>query len=416
MALEGTIKDFGLPDIFQLIGLQRKTGILTLKNQQEQVTVTFENGMVVMADSSGKRLEDRLGNVLVKQGKLSKERLDDVLQTQKATLQRLGHVLVSNSFISGKDLKDALQVQVSQIVFRLFRWREGEYHFAPTDSVDFDRENFNPMSADFILMEGIRMVDEWPIIEKKIPSMDIVFRTVIDASMIEVGGEEAEDALGALAEPKRAAASSSNKIRLTPEEEKIFRRIDGTRTVQGIIDSTGMGDFEVCRTLFDMLNRNIITPAGRGPSRDPSRFARDDDAEPIRTPALAMMAAAAVLSVAGLFAQMSSPFAVLGLPPLRSAYDPGRSSYELMIQAVSQARLQRLDRALLAHFLAKGSLPETLDGLVDAGLVDRGYLNDPRKNQFRYRRGPRGYELSVQDDRGNPAAGTLIERFLPVDR
>ena len=26
MALEGTIKDFGLPDIFQLIGLQRKTG------------------------------------------------------------------------------------------------------------------------------------------------------------------------------------------------------------------------------------------------------------------------------------------------------------------------------------------------------------------------------------------------------
>ena len=44
------------------------------------------------------------------------------------------------------------------------------------------------MSADFILMEGIRMVDEWPIIEKKIPSMDIVFRPVVDPSMIEVGG------------------------------------------------------------------------------------------------------------------------------------------------------------------------------------------------------------------------------------
>ncbi|MFI5183166.1 MAG: DUF4388 domain-containing protein, partial [Vicinamibacteria bacterium] len=86
MALEGTIKDFGLPDIFQLIGLQRKTGLLTLKNDKEQVTVTFENGMVVMADSSAKRLEDRLGNVLVKQGKLGKERLDEALSTQKATL------------------------------------------------------------------------------------------------------------------------------------------------------------------------------------------------------------------------------------------------------------------------------------------------------------------------------------------
>src|SRR3989442_5925081 len=94
MALEGTIKDFGLPDIFQLIGLQRKTGILTLNNEKDNVTVTFENGMVVMADQASKRLEDRLGSVLVKQGKLSKERLDEALQTQKATLQRLGHVLV----------------------------------------------------------------------------------------------------------------------------------------------------------------------------------------------------------------------------------------------------------------------------------------------------------------------------------
>ena len=46
MALEGTIKDFGLPDIFQLIGLQRKTGLLTLKHDTEDVTVTFEGGMV----------------------------------------------------------------------------------------------------------------------------------------------------------------------------------------------------------------------------------------------------------------------------------------------------------------------------------------------------------------------------------
>src|SRR5262245_4037260 len=267
MALEGTIKDFGLPDIFQLIGLQRKTGLLTLTNEKENVTVTFENGMVVMADSSAKRLEDRLGHVLVKQAKLSKERLDEALQTQRATLQRLGHVLITGNYITTKDLKDALQTQVSQIVFKVFRWRDGEYHFAPTDSVDYDRENFTPMSADFILMEGIRMVDEWPIIEKRIPSMDIVLRSVVEASLIEVGGG---DALGldALADPKRSAASSASQIRLTPEEERIYRKVDGTRTVQQIIDSTGMGEFEVCRTLFDLLNRNIISTIGRGVARE----------------------------------------------------------------------------------------------------------------------------------------------------
>ena len=259
MALEGTIRDFGLPDIFQLIGLQRKTGILTLKHEKDEVTVAFENGMVVAADSSTKRLEDRLGNVLVKQGKLTKERLEDALSTQKATLQRLGHVLVTQNAITQKDLKDAIQVQVSQLVFKVFRWRDGEYHFAPTDTVDYDRENFNPMSADFILMEGIRMVDEWPIIEKKIPSMDIVFRPAVDPGQIEVSSAAPDEA-----EAKRSAASASNKIRLTRDEERVFRKVDGTRTVQGIVDSSGLSEFDTCRILFDLLNRNLISTVGRG--------------------------------------------------------------------------------------------------------------------------------------------------------
>src|SRR5512134_920959 len=272
MALEGTIRDFGLPDIFQLIGLQRKTGILTLVNDKdkESVTVTFETGMVVMADSSERRLEDRLGNVLVKQGKISRDRLDDALSIQKQTLQRLGHILATSSAITTRDLRDALQVQVAQIVFRVFRWREGRYQFNAADSVDYDRENFVPMSADFILMEGIRMVDEWPIIEKKIPSFDMVFRPVVDPSQIDVGdgaGAEAGASAG------RSPASSTGRIRLAADAERVFRKVDGVRTVQAIIDATGSGEFEVCRTLFDFLNRNLIAPSGRGAA------ARDRHAE-----------------------------------------------------------------------------------------------------------------------------------------
>ena len=51
MALEGTIKDFGLPDIFQLIGLQRKTGTLTLQSDKEEVTVTASGTQESVFDS-----------------------------------------------------------------------------------------------------------------------------------------------------------------------------------------------------------------------------------------------------------------------------------------------------------------------------------------------------------------------------
>ena len=410
MALEGTIKDFGLPDIFQLIGLQRKTGLLTLTNEKESVTVTFENGMVVMADSSSKRLEDRLGSVLVKQGKLSRERLEEALQVQKQTLQRLGHVLATNSYITAKDLKDALQVQVSHIVFKVFRWRDGNYNFAPTDNVDYDRENFNPMSADFILMEGIRMVDEWPIIEKKIPSMDIVFRSAVDPSLIEVGAARAEETPpAAAAAGNRTPASSSNKIRLSPEEERLYRKVDGTRSVQAIIDASGAPEFEVCRTLFDLLNRNIIAKAGTGAAR------AAEEEEVTGTvgsgiPGFVVLALVAFLSLAGIGAQLRSPFAVTGLPPLL-----GGSSDELL-EGVSLSRLQRLDRALVAYHLIHGATPRVLDDLVASGLLDESGLQDPWSRPYYYAPGPSGYLISAVDTSGRPRRTASIERVLAVER
>lgn len=398
MALEGTIKDFGLPDIFQLIGLQRKTGVLTLKSPKETVTVVFENGMVVSADSSQKRLEDRLGNVLVKQGKLGKERLDDVLQTQRATLQRLGHILISSSAITAKDLKEALSVQVSQIVFKVFRWRDGEYHFAPSDAVDYDREHTTPMSADFILMEGIRMVDEWPIIEKKIPSMDIVFRTAVESSAIEVKAEGDDHAAP---DAKKGAASS--KIRLSPEEERILRRVDGIRTVQGVIDSTGLSDFEVCRVLFDFLNRNIIAPAGRA---GVPREAEAQTRVPVSPVAgTVLLVAAGVLSLLGIIVQVSSPFGVLGRPPLLESSD--------ILDSVSQSRLDRLDRAILSFHRLYGTAPGKLEELVEEGLVDASYLQDPWSRPYHYALTEGGYLLNDVDERGKMVPGSLIERALP---
>ena len=404
MALEGTIKDFGLPDIFQLIGLQRKTGVLTLTSEKDTITVTFENGMVVMADSGSKRLEDRLGSVLVKQGKLSKERLDEALQTQKATLQRMGHILVAGNFITQQDLKEALQVQVSQIVYRVFRWRDGHYHFAPTDTVDYDRENFQPLSADFILMEGIRMVDEWPIIEKKIPSMDVVFRAVVDPSMIEVGASApSEDVLAG----KRAAASSLSKIRLSQEEERVYRKVDGTRTVQAIVDSTGMGEFDVCKILFDLLNRNLITFAGRGMGGPSETIIGRVEAPASPITGYVTLGVAAALALAGAIANWGRPIGVVTLPPLLEG------SYSSMLDAVAETRLQRLDRALQAHRFAYGALPKTLVELADVDLVDRSYLKDPWSRPYHYALTQDGYLLSAVDDSGRKLPHSTIERRLP---
>jgi predicted transcriptional regulator len=400
MALQGSIKDFGLPDIFQLIGLQRKTGMLTLTQSDETVTVAFENGMVVNADTSAKRIEDRLGNLLVKQGKLSDEKLEEVLQKQKATLQRLGHILVANGYVSQKDLQSALQVQVSQNVFKLFRWKVGDYHFEPSEKVEYDRANVQPMSADFILMEGIRMVDEWPIIEKKIPSMDIVFRSAVDNSMIEVAADD--DMFG---DSKKAG---SNKIKLSPDEAKVFKRVDGQRTVQAVIDATGLGDFDVCKALYDLLSRDIIAPTGRGAKAKDVGGAPEEESGGALGWGVAGVALA--LALAGAAVQLRTPFGVLGRPPLLN------DSWHLLMDGVSRSRLQRLDRALMAFRYEHGTLPKTLEELSEEGLVDRAHLNDPWDRPYHYGATAAGYVLNAVDDGGKPAPGTIIERSFAATR
>jgi len=388
MALEGTIKDFGLPDIFQLIGLQRKTGILTLTSAREKVTVTFDGGQVVLADSSGARLEERLGVVLVKQGLLSQARLDELLQTQKQTLQRLGHILASSGAVNPEEVKRAAQLQVAETVFRLFRWKEGQYHFAPTDSVDYDKKNLKPMSADFILMEGIRMVDEWPIIEKKIPSMDLVFGSVMDASLIETGGE---------------GEAASNKVRLTDKEAKVFQKVNGSNTVQLIIDSAGLGEFETCHVLFDLLNRNIIASVGRGAATQ-ALEGPAETASPVLGHILAGVAV--VLSVAAIGLHLATPFAVLGRPSLLE--EPSA----LLLERVSRARMEKLDRAIMAFRLVHGEVPTSLEGLVEVALVDAPLLRDPWGTPYEYVVTQGGYSIRAAQRAPGAAPGPEIKRVL----
>src|SRR6266705_645434 len=238
MALKGTLKDFSLADIFQLIGIQKKTGVLTLKNDREVVTVSFVEGSVVSADAFHRRLEDRLGTVLVKSGRITEAQLQEALKVQKNTLQRMGNILVENRFIEAQDLRDALHIQISQMIYRLFRWRDGEYNFSQEERVDYDKDYVMPMSAESILMEGARILDEWPMIEKGIKSFASVFRAanveIATAPRTAVPGSEDEAARG---------------VTLNEHERSVYNLVDGKRTVQEIVERCALSEFDTCRIL-----------------------------------------------------------------------------------------------------------------------------------------------------------------------
>jgi hypothetical protein len=231
-----------------------------------------------------------------------------------------------------------------------------------------------------------------------------VFRAVVDPHLIEVKtGEDDHHGGGDTKKGPAGAAPAPTKIRLSAEEEKIFRRVDGTRTVQSIIDMTGLSDFEVCRTLFELLNRNIIAPVGRGTARE-TTGAHQVVVQGSPIPGYILVAAAVVLSLLGLVVQAKTPFGVLTRPPLLEV--------ETLLEGTRQARLERLDRALVSYHYLYGMAPGRLEDLVQESLVDKSYLADPWGRPYHYALTEAGYLLNAVDERGKMVPGTLVERTL----
>jgi hypothetical protein len=405
MALRGTLKDFALPDIFQLIGMQRKTGLLTLKSERETVTVVFENGMVVMADSTVRRLDDLLGNVLVRQGKLRKQDLDEVLAKQKTSMQRLGYILTSDGYIDNDALKAALSEQVQQIVFRVFRWKDGQYDFDTSTTIDYDRRQVTPVSTDHILMEGIRRVDEWPIIEKRIPSLRMVFRPLVPLDKVHKSDEAAgegvslEAAFGALDEEQTSREKRpAQGVALSETEYLIYTLLDGRRSIADVVEMTGTSDFDVSRTIFDLIERNLVEPVGR--RRDEVARKKVVAVQATTSSVLGIVVLVVVLaaSVFGLLYTYSKPFRV---PVTTDFFPVERESFR---RAMTVVRMERVDSALRSYFLNYGEYPAALEELVNASpaLVSPTDLEDSAGIRFIYDRTPQRVALAAMNEAGEP--------------
>src|SRR5262249_56079560 len=95
MALAGTLKDFGIADILQLIAQQQKTGVLHLRSKDQEVKVGFVEGAIVSAESATRKKRDLFGHLLVRAELITEAQLEMALETQKRSLQRLGDCPIS---------------------------------------------------------------------------------------------------------------------------------------------------------------------------------------------------------------------------------------------------------------------------------------------------------------------------------
>lgn len=187
MAFQGSLAELHLPDIIQLISVSGKTGVFHLTDGALKGRIYLNDGKIVHAE------------------------LDDV---------------------SGEEAVYALAI-----------WSQGDFRFEPgiaTDQRTINKSNTN------LLMEAARRLDEWRVLSKKVPSVDMVPEFVVQDSR-------------------------EGQINLNTSEWLILSKIDGQRSVKSIAQSAGLSVFDVAKILYGLVATSLIRLKA---STEPSRPAR----------------------------------------------------------------------------------------------------------------------------------------------
>jgi tetratricopeptide (TPR) repeat protein len=244
MAIKGSLKEASLADVSQLLAMGQKTGCLSVTDRSKFGQIYFDRGRITFATVVNRR--DRLGDLLLRDGLIHHDELMDVIEQQgRDPEKRLGEILIARGFLTPQQLEQYIRLQIEEAVYSLFTWVSGTFYF----EVDQRPENTDfliSLNPESLLLEGARRVDEWSQIEKKIPSMDLLFQ--VDRERL-----------------------TGSEVALTQEQERIVPLLDGERTVQEVIDATALGEFEVGQALYGLIQAGFAHRVGRRSANDQQR-------------------------------------------------------------------------------------------------------------------------------------------------
>jgi tetratricopeptide (TPR) repeat protein len=251
VALEGTLKDLHIQDVFQLVDLGRKSGVLRVTSELRQSagTVCFDRGGVVAAAVGSD--PQPLGARLVRGGKITGAALDRARSMQTSgDDRRLGDILVSLGVVSRRELDRQLKAQIEEAVFELMRWSEGYFRFEEGAPCHAAVEAPVRFPTEALLMEAARRIDEWSRIGSKVSHLRLVPR---------------------LPPPE---AQGTDQLDLVPFEWEVLAAVDGARDLHSLAELLGRSEFEVARTVYGLTNAGLVVlgdPSHPGHEAEPGR-------------------------------------------------------------------------------------------------------------------------------------------------
>ena len=281
MAFQGSLSELHLPDIIQLVSVSGKTGVFRLIDGAHQGDIWLHEGRIVHAEH------------------------DD---------------------LSGEEAVYALAI-----------WRTGEFRFEagiPTPRQTIQKSNTN------LLMEAARRLDEWRVLSKKIPSVELVPEFVI-------------------------LESREGQINLNTMEWLLLSKIDGQRSIKQIAAAARMSVFDAAKLLYGLVATNLIRLRQGGPAPASERRQQQPGAAPqaAQRPAQRPAPSAATPAPSPTPTPTPPPLTLTPPPPLLTRLARMRDECVALLGPVGESVVQKHYLRARAE-IERGAGPETIDDAI----------------------------------------------------
>lgn len=235
MAIKGSLSEFSLPEIFQFLDQGQKTGILTIRDQQnsQEAKPIFRhiwllNGRVVAA---GDRLDNRgLYRLIEQRGWITDAIRPEIEQLIKENAP-LGLNLKSMGILQPDQLKLLFSIQVLRQVCSLFQVEAGQFRFDA--KVDLPKSEMTGLSlpATETTLMGLRSLKDWRILQSKLPEANSTLFNIL---------------------------SGQSPLRLDHQENQVLELADGVLNLKKIADQLQLPIQKIQQIAFRLIVVGLV--------------------------------------------------------------------------------------------------------------------------------------------------------------
>ena len=248
--IRGPLWEGVLPSVLRRLYVERKTGRLSFQRGLESHAVRFRHGHIVNADTNVR--QDRMGELLVRQGALTPARLKGALDRVHREGRLLGSILVEQGLLDAQGLEEAVAAHVRHVLGKVFSWKEGAYEFALESPEDQPGDVTLRLSTGDLILQAARSVQDPDVVRYNLG--DLERRLVLSNDPL----------------------LRFQRINLSPVDGYVLSRVDGSLTAYQVGQLIPLPAEQVQRSLFGLLSTGVIDflPAPARPAAGPAPLAR----------------------------------------------------------------------------------------------------------------------------------------------